>query len=195
AFFKFQPAFSAQFTDLIAGGASGQPGWLSGWFAFWSAVTASNPAAFAHLIAILEGLLALSLILGVARKIGYGGGFIFSLLIWAVPEGFGGPYGPSSTDIGTGAIYAFVFIFLAIISSLYGPNRYTLDYLLEGKLPWWKSVAEIRQSPWYDCMICGLHYSSRELAQKCYKWCSTHNSCNLKIARQSLEAKSARRRR
>ncbi|MDE1825506.1 MAG: DoxX family protein [Candidatus Micrarchaeota archaeon] len=189
ASFKFQYSFVAQFSNLISSAAAGQPGWLAGWFGMWVAITSAHPALFAYMITMLETLLAISLLFGIARKIGYGGGFILSLLIWAVPEGFGGPYGPSSTDIGTGVVYAFGFVFLAIISSLYGPNKYTLDYFLEKRIPGWKSVAEIRQSPWFDCMICGLHYSSRALSEKCYKWCSTHNSCNLKIATQSLEAK------
>ena len=46
----------------------------------------------------------------------------------------------------------------------------------------------------FFCSICGLHYLSKELADKCHDWCSNHNSCNLSIARQSLEAKKARTR-
>ncbi|MDE1851629.1 MAG: hypothetical protein KGH69_02995 [Candidatus Micrarchaeota archaeon] len=40
----------------------------------------------------------------------------------------------------------------------------------------------------YKCTICGLHYRSRELADRCYAWCSAHHSCNLEIGRQSMEA-------
>lgn len=145
ATFKFQSSFITQFSSLIAGSIRGQPAWLSGWFSLWSNITMSNPAFFAYFIAVLETLLAISLILGIARKLGYGGGFFLSLLIWTVPEGFGGPYGPSSTDIGTGIIYAFVFVFLAVISSLYGANKYTLDYYIEKKFKKWKTIAEIRR--------------------------------------------------
>ncbi len=44
----------------------------------------------------------------------------------------------------------------------------------------------------FFCSVCGLHYVSRDLADKCHEWCSKHDSCNLNIARQSLEAKKAR---
>ncbi len=145
ASFKYQAAFVQGFSGAVSGAASGQPAWMAGWFAFWSGMTSANPALFAYTVAILESLLAVSLIFGIARKIGYGGGFFLSLVIWSVPEGFGGPYGPSSTDIGTGIIYAFVFIFLAILNGLYGPSRYTIDYLIEERFPHWKSVAEIRR--------------------------------------------------
>jgi uncharacterized membrane protein YphA (DoxX/SURF4 family) len=145
ASFKFQASFVSQFSSFITGAAEGQPAWLAGWFTLWSNITASNPALFAHGIAILEALLAISLIFGIARKLGYGGGFLLSLSIWAVPEGFGGPYGSGSTDIGTGIIYAFVFVFLAILSSTYGPNKYTLDHFIEKRFSKWKSIAEIKQ--------------------------------------------------
>ncbi|MGC9037808.1 MAG: hypothetical protein ACP5GD_02975 [Candidatus Micrarchaeia archaeon] len=46
----------------------------------------------------------------------------------------------------------------------------------------------------YFCEVCGLHYTSKELAEKCQQWCSHHNSCNLEIARQSVEATKARER-
>ncbi len=140
---KFQVSFVSQFSSLIAASAAGQPSWLSGWFSFWSAVTMVHPTYFAYSIAILESVLAVSLVVGLARKLAYGGGFVFGLLIWAIPEGFGGPYGPSSTDIGTGIIYAFVFVFLAVASGLGGPNKYTLDYHIEKRFGWWKRIAEI----------------------------------------------------
>jgi nitrite reductase (NO-forming) len=76
------------------------------------------------------------------RKIAYLGGMVLSLLIWAIPEGFGGPYGPGSTDIGTGIIYSFVFLSLIIINTLSGPSEYSLDYLMERKYRSWKGVAE-----------------------------------------------------
>jgi thiosulfate dehydrogenase (quinone) large subunit len=67
---------------------------------------------------------------------------ILSLLIWAIPEGFGGPYGPGSTDIGTGVIYSFLFLSLIIINTISGPSKYSLDYLLEQRYSIWRRVAE-----------------------------------------------------
>jgi nitrite reductase (NO-forming) len=141
ASFKLQNGFLQNFTGLIATAAQGQPTWLAGWFNFWVAMTSANPG-FAYMIAIIELALAISLIFGFMRKVGYTGGFFFSLLIWSVPEGFGGPYGPSSTDIGTGIVYAIVFLFLAVINALEGPSRHSVDYYIEKKIGWWKRIAE-----------------------------------------------------
>jgi cell division septum initiation protein DivIVA len=44
----------------------------------------------------------------------------------------------------------------------------------------------------YFCEICKLNYKNKELAEQCQKWCSTHNSCNFAIARQSIEAQESR---
>ncbi len=143
--FKFQPGF-------IASGAwqpspDGQPPWLQGWFTFWANTTSSNPTLWVDTTGILEILLGLALVFGFMRKIAYSGGILLSMLIWSVPEGFGGPYGPSSTDIGTGAVYAMVFLFLMIVNAGYGPSQYSLDWLIESRWPRWKAVAEI-QGPW-----------------------------------------------
>ncbi len=141
---KFRPEFIYNYSMLIAEGGKMQPQWFSGWFTMWANITSSNPALFAYFIIACESLLALSLILGIARKIGYGLGFIFSLLIWSIPEGLGLTYGPSATNIGSGIIFALVFVFLALISSIYGPNKYTVDFYIEKKLHVWKDIAEIR---------------------------------------------------
>ncbi|MGC8710425.1 MAG: hypothetical protein ACP5RF_02350 [Candidatus Micrarchaeia archaeon] len=45
-----------------------------------------------------------------------------------------------------------------------------------------------KDSGLYFCEICRLHYTDKALAEKCQEWCSKHNSCNLAIASQSVEA-------
>ncbi len=142
ASFKFQMSFVQSFSSLIAAGGIGQPAWLAGWFSFWAATTAANPVMWAYIIAFSELAIAVSLIFGFMRKIGYSGGLLLSLLIWSVPEGFGGPYGPSSTDIGTGFIYGIVFLMLIVINALEGPSRSSVDYYIEKKVGWWKKLAE-----------------------------------------------------
>jgi len=141
---KFQPGFVDSFSGLIK--SAGQPGWLQPWFNFWYNVTVGNAAPFVYGIGILEISLGVALVLGVVRKLAYMGGLIFSLLIWAVPEGFGGPYGPGSTDIGTGIAYSFVFLSLIIINALSGTSKYSLDYLIERRFPSWRRVAEFGQA-------------------------------------------------
>lgn len=139
-YLKFQPGFVDSFPNLIK--TAGQPGWLQPWFTFWYNVTVGNAAPFVYGIGTLEILLGIVLILGFLRKIAYIGGLLLSLLIWAVPEGFGGPYGPGSTDIGTGIVYSFIFLSLIIINSISGPSKYSLDYIIERKVPVWKRFAE-----------------------------------------------------
>ncbi len=144
AAFKFQPGFVDSFSGLVTKAGAGQPSWLAGWFSFWATTTSNNPSYFVYSTASLEVILAFCLVAGFARKLAYAAGFFLSLLIWAVPEGFGGPYGPSSTDIGTGVIYSFVFIFLLLANASFGPSKYSLDFLVEKKWPFWKRIAEIR---------------------------------------------------
>lgn len=142
AFFKFQPEFSQNLPSLITEGAASQPSWLSGWFNFWVQITTADPAFWAFIIAFTELGLAISLIFGFMRKIGYLAGILTSFVIWGVPEGFGGPYGPTSTDIGTGIIYAMVFVLFIIINAMEGPSHYSIDYYIEQKIKWWRILAE-----------------------------------------------------
>ena len=90
--------------------AVGQPSWLHGWFQFWISLQSSAPAAFATLVGLTETGLALVLLLGVARRAGYTAGVMYTLLLWGVGEGFGGPYRSGATDIGPGIIYALLFV-------------------------------------------------------------------------------------
>jgi uncharacterized membrane protein YphA (DoxX/SURF4 family) len=138
--------FASGFVDAFAGSISsdGQPAWLHGWFNFWATQVNGDPAFWVYLVGTLEILLGLALVFGFVRKIAYVGGALLSLFIWAVPEGFGGPYGPGSTDIGTGAVYALVFLALLLLNATYGPSRWSLDYLIERRVAWWAKVAELR---------------------------------------------------
>lgn len=141
---KFQPGLVGAFPSMISSVALGQPSFLAGWFSFWLGVATTNSAFLVYLIGMFELALSFSLIFGFMRKVSYGGGFFLSLLIWAVPEGFGGPYGPGATDIGTGIIYAMAFLFLAVLSATHNSNLYTLDHKIEKRIKWWKLIAEIK---------------------------------------------------
>lgn len=144
---KFQPGSLPSFPGMIASQVEGQPAWLHGWFSFWAAQVSANPGLWVYGTGTLELALAFALLVGFMRKIAYTGGILLSLLIWAVPEGFGGPYGPGSTDIGTGIVYAIVFLFLMVMNALQGPSRYSLDWVIERRWPVWRRVAEISGSP------------------------------------------------
>ena len=139
--FKWQQAFRDGFLDQVKSAADGQPSWLHGWFNFWIHMLSHNPHLFAVLITIIESLIALALIFGVARKTAYLSATVFSLLIWAIPEGFGGPYSASSTDIGTGIIYATVFLSLYGLERLARQTKWSLDNYLMKRLPWWSVMS------------------------------------------------------
>lgn len=49
--------------------------------------------------------------------------FLTSLGIWAVAEGFGGPYNSGSTDIGAAVMYAVVALGLLALNYEGGPSR------------------------------------------------------------------------
>ena len=142
---KWLPGFRASYMGAIMGEADGQPGWLKPWFHFWITVQHPDATSFAYLVAVVETLIAVALIAGFARKLTYISAAIFSMLIWATAEGFGGPYTSGASDIGTAVIYAVVFAGLLALSYYSGPPRYTADYYLERKYSWWWKLAELRR--------------------------------------------------
>ncbi|HZY70881.1 MAG TPA: DoxX family protein [Thermoplasmata archaeon] len=146
---KFTSGFVASFPGAVQNAGANAPGWLSGWYSFWYAQANANSAAIVDTVGIVELALGAALVLGFLRKIAYTGGIVLSLLIWAVPEGFGGPYsfGSGGTDAGTGVVYALMFVGLIVINATFGPSRWTVDALLEKRWAGWTRLAEIR-GPW-----------------------------------------------
>ena len=142
-FFKFQGALYTQIPGVIQQAGVGQPAFLNGWFSFWYGVVSYNPMLVTYGTGILELSIAFALIAGFARKIAYIGGIILGMFIWAVPEGFGGPYGPGSVTVGGGDIYALGLLFMIVLGATYGRDRYTLDYLIERRFSAWAAVAEV----------------------------------------------------
>ncbi len=141
AAFKWQPAFTQGFTDKITGAAQDQPSWLNSWFNFWTQLLGHNPHLFASLVALSESLIAVALIIGLARRTTYLLAAVFSLLIWGVAEGFGGPYTSGSTDVGAGIVYAVVFFALYGLERMAVPASWSVDTYLVKKFPWWSLLA------------------------------------------------------
>ncbi len=139
---KFEPGLVQSFPGMVRDATQGQPSWLAGWFSLWQSIVSSNPAFFVYGSGVVELAVASCLILGFMRKLTYILGLFLSFIIWAVPEGFGGPYGPNSTDIGTGIVYGLAFLMLIVINVSFRPSRYSLDFILESRWPQWKKVAE-----------------------------------------------------
>jgi uncharacterized membrane protein YphA (DoxX/SURF4 family) len=146
---KFTSGFVNSFLGSVQASQANAPGWLSGWFSFWATQASSNAAAIVYTVGTFEIALGLALLFGFMRKIAYIGGVVLGLLIWAVPEGFGGPYqtGAGGTDIGTGIIYAIAFLGLIVINAMYGPSRFSLDFYIERKFPRWAKLAEFGSPP------------------------------------------------
>jgi nitrite reductase (NO-forming) len=117
AVFKFEPAFYHGILGVVKAADAGEPNWLNPWFHAWYSLIGSAAGLFAVAIIVIESLIALSLLSGLARRTAYLGGAIFSFLIWSVAEGFGGPYVAGSTDIGAGIIYVLLFGLLYVVDT------------------------------------------------------------------------------
>jgi len=52
-----------------------------------------------------------------------------------------------------------------------------------------KMVKEVtkKDKTYYQCEACGFYYKTRELAEKCEKWCKETNSCNIEIIKQAIQ--------
>ncbi|MCX7515169.1 multicopper oxidase domain-containing protein [Frateuria hangzhouensis] len=144
AAFTWTSGFAAHYVGYLHNAADGQPRWSAWWFDFWIWLVTPNATLFVWLTRGIETLLALALVLGIARKTTYLAGALFSLLVWSTAEGFGGPYSVGAANMGTGIVYVLVFIALSVINSGSGPSPYSLDYYIERSWPRWRRVSEWR---------------------------------------------------
>jgi nitrite reductase (NO-forming) len=142
AYLKWLPGYRTTYISQLKSVAHGQPSWLHGWFHFWITLQSSAPTLFAVVTGITETGLALCLLLGGARRLGYTAGALYTLLIWAVGEGFGGPYMTGATDVGTGIVYALLFVTLLAFAPPARRERLAVDRLLVPRWSWWRLVAE-----------------------------------------------------
>lgn len=139
---KWLPGYRETYIGQLKSVAHGQPSWLHGWFQFWINIQSSAPTLFAVFTGIAETALALCLLLGLARRLGYAAGAFYALLIWAVGEGFGGPYTAGSTDVGTGIVYALLFVTLLAFAPPARRERLSADRFLVSRWHWWRFLAE-----------------------------------------------------
>lgn len=132
AWFKWQPDFIKSFTDQVTSAQKDQPQTIQSWISFWGHIIGSNPTFFGYLTASVETALAVFLLLGFLTNLTCVVGIVWSLGIWSIAEGFGGPYQPGqSTDIGTAIVYALMFaVLLAIAAGRY----YSVDRWLTPRL-------------------------------------------------------------
>jgi thiosulfate dehydrogenase (quinone) large subunit len=142
AVLKWLPGYRNTYLSALKSAAASQPAWLHGWFHFWITLQSKAPTSFAVLTGLAETGLALVLLLGVARRAGYALGVGYSLLVWSVGEGFGGPYASGSTDVGTGVVYALLFITLLTFAPPARRERLSLDRILVARWMSWRHLAE-----------------------------------------------------
>ena len=140
---KFLPQTPFWFSERVLAASIGQPAWLGSWFAFWVRQSSASAALDVSLVAGLEFALAFALFTGFLRKIAYIGGIALSLLIWAVPEGFGGPYVPGTFDTGTGIVYALALLVFVALEVSPDSSRGTLDARIARRIPGWARWAEV----------------------------------------------------
>ena len=110
--FKWRPSFIQDFVSFLTGALDRQPALIRAWIELWIDVVNVNPVAFAYFVALSETALAFALVLGLFSNLAYIGGAFLAFVIWSTAEGFGGPYGAGSTDIGAAVIYILVFALL-----------------------------------------------------------------------------------
>ena len=132
ALLKWQPAFIQSFAATVGNASQGQPIFIQAWISLWQNIVLINPTGFGFLAALVESLLAICFIFGTFTNSAALIGIVWSLTIWSVPEGFGGPYVPGhNTDIGT----AFPYLLLCALLLLLNSGRYLgIDRVLTPKL-------------------------------------------------------------
>ena len=125
AWFKWQPSFINGFASYLSGAQEGQPLLLHHWIVFWTNTVGIDPTFFAYATAVGETAIAIALIVGAFTNLTFIVGVLLSVVIWTTAEGFGGPYGAGSTDIGAAIIYPLVFagLFLSSAGLYYGVDR------------------------------------------------------------------------
>ena len=108
----------------------------------WLHLVTMHTVFFITTTRLIETAIAIGLLFGLARRMTYFAGALFSLLIWSTAEGFGGPYTSGATNVGPALVYALVFVAAALFEHLLGRNPYSLDYYIGRRFPKWASLVE-----------------------------------------------------
>ncbi len=138
----WEPGFAQHYVGYLHNAVQGQPNWLVGWFNSWISIVTPHAMLFVWLTRIIEAVIALALLTGLARKSIYIVGIIFSLLIWSTAGGFGGPYTIGATNMGAALAYVLIFAALIGLDTRGGRSPYSLDYFIERRWPSWYRFAE-----------------------------------------------------
>lgn len=117
AILKWQPYFLTHFMDQLTQSAHGQPVWIATVIQLAiDAIRFIGPLPVAVMVAVVETLIAASLLTGRWLKLFVPVGLLYSLAVWMTAEGWGGPYhaatGVRGNVIGNVIIYVFIFLYL-----------------------------------------------------------------------------------
>lgn len=131
AYWKWQPNFLFHFLDQLTPALQGQPAWIAAYIGLVIAgIKLIGPAIIGWLTAIVETLIAASLLTGKYMRYGLALGAFWSMGIWTTAEGWGGPYShgfsgsPMPGDIFGNAInYALIFLAIAAATGVWSSDR------------------------------------------------------------------------
>ena len=131
AILKWQPYFLTHFMDQLTPATQGQPAWIAAFIGVVIAIVRFiGPMPVAIATAVIETLIAASLLSGRALKLFVPVGALYSLAVWVTAEGWGGPYTAAGTGVrgnvlGNVLIYAVIYLFLLVpqLARRAGPLR------------------------------------------------------------------------
>lgn len=115
---KWQPYFLTHFTAQLTGALPGQPPWIAAYLDFVIRIVDTvGPLTVAVIVAIVETLLAVSLLTGRGLRFALPIGALYCLAVWTTAEGWGGPYTSAGTGVrgnvlGNVIIYVIMFLYL-----------------------------------------------------------------------------------
>jgi len=120
AFWKWQPAFLEHSLSYLRDSQVGQPAWIVHYIGFFIPIfSVVGPVPFGVFAAVVETVLAVSLLAKRGQRWLLPIGFLYSFGLWTTAEGWGGPYSLGSTGnrgdmLGTINIYMVVYLYLMI---------------------------------------------------------------------------------
>ncbi len=120
AFWKWQPYFLTHAVTYLQQALPGEPAWIVAYISFFiHVINLLGPVTFGIVAALMESIIAFSLLTGVALRWLVPVGIFYSLGVWTTAEGWGAPYLPGMTAnkgdvLGTTNIYVIAFLFVGV---------------------------------------------------------------------------------
>src|SRR5690606_16505169 len=142
AYLTWGPEFAIHYVAYLQNAEGVYPAWLLWRCNMWINLISPAPRIFISLTHIIDNIITIGYLFGLARKWTFIVGGLFSLLIWSTAEGFGGPYATGVSNLGPALVYVLLFAALLIFERVLGRTPYSVDYYIEERYPRWRRVAE-----------------------------------------------------